>query len=626
MKATARFRPIKKIARNTFTKGVLTDIGSFGACYQLSGFRKPVLISSADGVGTKLKVAFATGRHDTVGEDLVNHCVNDIAVQGAVPLFFLDYFAIGKLQAEVAASVVSGIARGCKNNGCALIGGETAEMPGLYAEGEYDLAGFIVGAAERSGLMTGAKIREGDVLLGLPSTGLHTNGYSLARKLLFEIAGYGPKTMLPEVGATVAERCWRSIAAICADPRAAEGRRLAARRRAHYRRRHHRQHAADSARGAGGGHRHFGLERAAGFRGDARMGNIPDDDYRRTFNLGVGMILAVPAQSARTRRRSCASWGRRRSASAKWSPQRRGRPRVEYREAARDPALGPRIQFRGHRRQLADRHIDAEIAVVISNRAEARGLEIARERGLNVVAIPSEGLDREIYDRMLLAELRGTRWTWSVWLVSCGCSAPIHPPVSEAYSEYSSVAAAVLSRARRAAPGAAARRKDQRLHGALCGRISGCGSDRLQAAVPVRDDDSVEYALGKNLARTPAVLRGDPDRAGWAVSPILRRRVVMAGWLMPLRPIPLSISDSAKAPLQGAQGSLQPLPDRSLGIGAALPPGVSRGPRRVPDRSGVPPPTAETVRDVLLRSNSPIRGSNRLSMNLLHKFVSRVHK
>src|ERR1041384_901749 len=188
---------IKKLARATFTRGVLTDIGSFGASYRLAGWKQPVLVSSADGVGTKLKVAFAARKHDTVGEDLVNHCVNDIAVQGAVPLFFLDYFAVGRLDAEVAAAVISGIARGCKQNGCALIGGETAEMPGLYAESEYDLAGFIVGAAERSGLLTGASIRAGDTLLGLPYTGLHTNGYSLARKLLFEIAGYGPKTMLP---------------------------------------------------------------------------------------------------------------------------------------------------------------------------------------------------------------------------------------------------------------------------------------------------------------------------------------------------------------------------------------------------------------------------------------------
>ena len=146
---------IRKLARNTFTRGVLTDIGTFGACYSLAGWKKPVLISSADGVGTKIKVAFLTGRHDTVGEDLVNHCVNDIAVQGATPLFFLDYFATGKLDAGVAAQVVAGLARGCRRNGCALIGGETAEMPGLYADGEYDLAGFITGVVERKRMITG---------------------------------------------------------------------------------------------------------------------------------------------------------------------------------------------------------------------------------------------------------------------------------------------------------------------------------------------------------------------------------------------------------------------------------------------------------------------------------------
>jgi phosphoribosylformylglycinamidine cyclo-ligase len=180
---------IRKHARTTFTRGVLTDIGSFGGGYLLSGWKRPVLVSSADGVGTKLKVAFLTGRHDTIGEDLVNHCVNDIAVQGAVPLFFLDYFAAGKLDATVADQVIAGVARGCRNNGCALIGGETAEMPGLYQAGEYDLAGFIVGAVERNRMLTGNAIRAGDVLIGLPSNGLHTNGYSLARKLLFDVAG-----------------------------------------------------------------------------------------------------------------------------------------------------------------------------------------------------------------------------------------------------------------------------------------------------------------------------------------------------------------------------------------------------------------------------------------------------
>src|SRR6202142_2105921 len=196
---------IKHLARATFTRGVVTDIGAFGAGFELTGWKNPVLVSSADGVGTKLKIAFAAGRHDTVGQDLVNHCVNDIGVLGARPLFFLDYYATGKLDAEVPRQVVSGLSRACRENGCALIGGETAEMPGLYAPGEYDLAGFIVGAAERRGLIAGKRIRAGDVLLGLPSSGLHTNGYSLARKLLFEVAGYAPATVVPELGGTVAD-------------------------------------------------------------------------------------------------------------------------------------------------------------------------------------------------------------------------------------------------------------------------------------------------------------------------------------------------------------------------------------------------------------------------------------
>jgi phosphoribosylformylglycinamidine cyclo-ligase len=147
---------IRKMARATFTPGVLTDIGSFGGCFALPKLRRPVLVSSVDGVGTKLKIAFATGRHDTIGEDLVNHCVNDIAVQGAKPLFFLDYLGVGKLEANVAAQIISGIARGCAANGCALIGGETAEMPGMYLDGEYDIAGTIVGIVEKSRLLTGA--------------------------------------------------------------------------------------------------------------------------------------------------------------------------------------------------------------------------------------------------------------------------------------------------------------------------------------------------------------------------------------------------------------------------------------------------------------------------------------
>jgi phosphoribosylformylglycinamidine cyclo-ligase len=200
-------RRIKALARGTFTDGVLSEIGSFGGLFKLdhTGMAEPVLVSSADGVGTKLKVAFMTGRHDTVGADLVNHCVNDILVQGATPLFFLDYLATGKLSPAVAEQVVSGVARGCRENGCALIGGETAEMPGFYADGEYDIAGFIVGLVDRTRLIDGRTIVPGDVLIGLRSAGLHTNGYSLARGVFFGEGGMAAETWVPELDATIGD-------------------------------------------------------------------------------------------------------------------------------------------------------------------------------------------------------------------------------------------------------------------------------------------------------------------------------------------------------------------------------------------------------------------------------------
>ncbi|MDE3157051.1 MAG: phosphoribosylformylglycinamidine cyclo-ligase [Acidobacteriota bacterium] len=198
---------IKRLARGTFTPGVLSEIGSFGGLFRIEPgrYREPVLVSSADGVGTKLKVAFLAGRHDTIGADLVNHCVNDILVQGAEPLFFLDYLATGRLSPDVATEVVSGIARACGENGCALLGGETAEMPGFYADGEYDLAGFIVGVVERDGIIDGRTLRPGDVLIGLPSAGLHTNGYSLARRIAFDAAGLRVDSVVPEIGCPIGE-------------------------------------------------------------------------------------------------------------------------------------------------------------------------------------------------------------------------------------------------------------------------------------------------------------------------------------------------------------------------------------------------------------------------------------
>ncbi|HKF20396.1 MAG TPA: phosphoribosylformylglycinamidine cyclo-ligase, partial [Candidatus Angelobacter sp.] len=192
---------IKYLAHRTFTKGVVSEIGGFGGMFAIDRkkFHEPVLVSSVDGVGTKLKVAFMMELHHTVGGDLVNHCVNDIAVQGAAPLFFMDYLATGALEPDVAEKIVEGIAEACRHNGCALIGGETAEMPGFYPKGEYDLAGFIVGIADKNKIITGAKVKPGDVLIGLPSNGLHTNGYSLARKLFFEVAGYTPETYINDL-------------------------------------------------------------------------------------------------------------------------------------------------------------------------------------------------------------------------------------------------------------------------------------------------------------------------------------------------------------------------------------------------------------------------------------------
>jgi phosphoribosylformylglycinamidine cyclo-ligase len=205
--ATRATDKIKELARSTFNQRTLSEIGSFGGMFDgaFPRLKQPVLVASADGVGTKLKIAFITGVHNTVGRDLVNHCVNDILVQGARPLFFLDYIATGKLLPEVVAGIVEGVANGCRENGCVLLGGETAEMPDFYSAGEYDIAGFIVGVADREKIIDGKEIVPGDVLLALPSVGLHTNGYSLARKLFFEVAGYDADTYLDKLGETVGE-------------------------------------------------------------------------------------------------------------------------------------------------------------------------------------------------------------------------------------------------------------------------------------------------------------------------------------------------------------------------------------------------------------------------------------
>ncbi len=292
-------RRIQKLARSTFTKGVLTDIGSFGALFRFdtSRYREPLLVSSCDGVGTKLKIAFMTGIHDTVGFDLVSHCVSDIMVQGARPLFFLDYVACGHLEPGVVEQVVQGLARGCKECGCALVGGETAEMPDFYARGEYDLAGFIVGAVDRERVIDGSAIRPGDKLLGLASVGLHTNGYSLARRVFFERLGLSPHARVPELGRTVAEA-------------------LLAPHRSYYRLV---EPMLDSgvingmAHITGGGitdnvPRILPPQTAARVvRGSwpvlpvfdfiRRAGEVEDAEMYRTFNMGVGMILVVSPQN-----------------------------------------------------------------------------------------------------------------------------------------------------------------------------------------------------------------------------------------------------------------------------------------------------------------------------------------
>ena len=321
---------IKPLAKSTFNRNVLTGIGSFGACFALPKLRQPVLISSVDGVGTKLKIAFATGRHDTVGEDLVNHCVNDIAVQGAIPLFFLDYLAVGKLDAKVAAALISGIARGCRANGCALIGGETAEMPGLYRDGEYDLAGAIVGAAGKSELITGDGVRAGDLLIGLPSSGLHTNGYSLARKLLFEVAKLAPASQLQDVGLTVAEELLKVHRSYL---RPIQGL--------------HKARILQAAAHITGGGITDNVPRvlpkglAAMVRTSTwqvppifellrKIGDLEPADYRRTFNLGIGMVLVVAQRDMLKAERVFKRLGEPYLLVGEIAKQRRGRGQVEY--------------------------------------------------------------------------------------------------------------------------------------------------------------------------------------------------------------------------------------------------------------------------------------------------------
>jgi len=289
---------IRYLAHKTFTRNVLSEIGGFGALFSIDKQKwiDPVLVSSVDGVGTKLKIAFEMKGHHTIGADLVNHCVNDIAVQGATPLFFMDYLATGTLDPAVAEKIVEGLAEACKHNGCALIGGETAEMPGFYADGEYDLAGFIVGAVERERVVTGKTVEAGDIILGLPSNGLHTNGYSLARRLLFEVARYTPESYVNELKGKVGNELMRThksywpaikklLAADC---------------------------VAAMAHITGGGITE-NLPRVLPrgvtavidlgswpvlpiFDHLQTLGNVPREEMLRTFNMGLGLLVVVPSK------------------------------------------------------------------------------------------------------------------------------------------------------------------------------------------------------------------------------------------------------------------------------------------------------------------------------------------
>lgn len=297
--ANLALEKIKTFAKSTFNERTLTEIGSFGGMFSAAfpEMKEPILVASADGVGTKLKIAFDTGIHNTIGRDLVNHCVNDILAQGARPLFFLDYFATGKLSPEVTASVIEGISIACKENNCVLLGGETAEMPGFYSDGEYDLSGFIVGVVDKSKVIDGKNIKAGDVILGLPSSGLQTNGYSLARKLFFEVGAFTVDTFVEDLGETAGKALLEPHASFLKplDKLLDSGK------------------IKGLAHITGGGLsenvprilpknvsaevRRGTWEELPVFRLMQKLGNVEDAEMFRTFNMGIGMVVVCAGKN-----------------------------------------------------------------------------------------------------------------------------------------------------------------------------------------------------------------------------------------------------------------------------------------------------------------------------------------
>ncbi len=291
---------IKKSVKKTFNKNVLTNLGSFGACYQFpkNDYDKPILVSSADGVGTKLKIAFLSENHTTIGQCLVNHCVNDILVMGAKPLFFLDYFAAGKLDGKVFEDVIFGLSKACEENKCALIGGETAEMPGFYTEGEYDLCGTIIGVVDKKNLLSSREVNKGDILIGLPSTGLHTNGYSLARKVLLD--QFTVNEYIPEIDSSLDQtllsvhKSYLNVMEDALDKDWLLG-------------------LSHITGGGLEGNTYRILskgqmldidwnawERPSIFNLIQDKGKVPDSDMKKSFNLGIGMVLIIKKNQLNT--------------------------------------------------------------------------------------------------------------------------------------------------------------------------------------------------------------------------------------------------------------------------------------------------------------------------------------